>query len=94
MSKYFDTTPLCSVFSLLGIILYELHIVLMVMGRNQLGKDTVQAKSDLRRSLSSLQKCLSILQNEPHGTFAAQIYAGAKESEPQLNKFFTAALSS
>jgi hypothetical protein len=77
-----------------GIILYELHIVLMVMGRNQLGKDTVKAKSDLRRSLSSLQECLSILKNEPPGTFAAQIYAGAKESEPQLNKFFTAALSS
>ncbi len=86
--------PLCFSFSLLGIILYELHIVLMVMGRNQLGKDTVKAKSDLRRSLTSLQECLTILQNEPPGTFAAQIYAGAKESEPQLNKFFTAALSS
>lgn len=76
-----------------GIILYELHIVLLVLGRSQLGRDTAAtAKANLRRSLTSLRECLAILQNEPLGTFAAQIYAGARESEPQLEKFFAAAL--
>ena len=68
--------------------------MLLVLGRNALGKDAAQAKAHLRRSLSSLQESLAILQNEPLGTFAAQIYKGAKESEPQLAKFFSAAFSS
>jgi hypothetical protein len=77
-----------------GIILYELHIILMVVGRGQLSSEPVKAKADLRRSLSSLQECLAVLQNEPQGTFAAKIYAGAKESEPQVEKFLRAAINS
>ena len=63
----------------------------MVLGQSQLGKET--AKADLRQSLASLRECLAILKNEPRGTFAAQIYAGARESEPQMVKFLTAALN-
>jgi hypothetical protein len=65
----------------------------MVVGRGQLSSNPERGKADLRRSLSSLQECLAILQNEPQGTFAARIYAGAKESEQQVVKFLTAAIN-
>merc|ERR1719400_2827419 len=44
-----------------GLVLYELHTALLLIGRNKLEVDKTQGIKDLKRSLQYLRECIKIL---------------------------------
>ena len=69
-----------------GLILYELHMGLLLLGKMNLTSDP-GAKKDLKKSLKCLKESLEILKDEPLNTFAGQLYLGAKSSAPDIETF-------
>lgn len=74
-----------------GLILYELHMALLLLGKMNLQSDQ-GAKKDLKKSLSCLKESLDILKDEPRNTFGGQLYLGATASAADVEVFIKSLL--
>ena len=70
-----------------GLILNELHITLLL-----LGKLNINTKADLTKSLECLKESLDILKDEPQNTFPNKIYLSAKASVNDVEIFIKSLL--
>ena len=77
--------------SFVGLILYEYHSVLLLLGKLNLSK-TAAAKDDLRKSLDCMKESLEILKDEPQHTFAGQLYLGVNASAKDVEAFIKSIL--
>ena len=77
--------------SIVGLILYEYHTVLLLLGKLNLSK-TAAAKDDLRKSLDYMKESLEILKDEPQHTFAGQLYLGVNASAKDVEAFIRSIL--
>ena len=74
-----------------GIILYEFHMALMLLGKMKLSSDP-GAKKDLKKSLECLKESLDILKDESQDSFANKLYVGAKSSFNDVEVFIKSLL--
>ena len=81
-----------------GMILYELHTVLLILGRSSLsslsslGSDKARARRDLRRSAKCLRECLAVLGLQASSTFPGQLYTAVSASRSQVEEFIRTSL--
>ena len=79
---------------------YELHLPLVMLTNKNLqrgpacGVDPEVLKKDLILGLESLKEGLTILDQEPEGSFEKKIVYGSKESVSQLEDFVKVVCSS
>ena len=75
-----------------GMILYELHTVLLIQGRSSLASDKAGARRDLRRSVRCLRECLAVLELQARSTFPGQLYTAVSASRSQVEEFIKTSL--
>ena len=91
-----------------GLVLYELHTALLLLGRKRLEVrvaeignillrlhvqvDKTQGRKDLKRSLQYLRECIKILSVQPESTFPGQLCLGVQSSQKQVEEFIKSQL--
>jgi len=79
-----------------GIIMYEVHMPLILLAKMRLDREGSvvrdEVKKQFQRGILNLKMGLEMLKNQPEDTFEHNVFLGAKESLPQLEKFVTSQL--
>ena len=77
-----------------GMILYELHTVLLILGLGNVEQDETKSKTYLKRSLKCLKECLKILKFQSRSTFPGKLYVAVSATASDIETCVKNKLSS
>ena len=77
-----------------GMILYELHTVLLILGLGNVEQDETKSKIYLKRSLKCLKECLKILRFQSRSTFPGKLYVAVSATASDIETCVKNKLSS
>ena len=70
-----------------GMILYEYHTILLILGKMNLSSDKKSATEDLRLSLKYLHECLEILSLQSKSTFPGKLFTAVNQTRSDIEDF-------
>ena len=70
-----------------GMILYEFHTILLILGKMNLTSNKKSATEDLRLSLRYIHECLEILSLQAKSTFPGKLFLAVNQTKSDIENF-------